>query len=489
MTQDAAQRPAVIFMSYRRGDTQWAARGIYDRLAIRYGRGNVFRDLDAIPPGARFRDYVERKISESDVLIVLIGNAWASYQDEAGRRRLEHPRDPVRLEVETALRLEIPIIPVRVEGAPMPTERDLVPSLYDLLEFNAAEVSDSRWDYDLDRLLSAIDETVERWRRPSAPRPADADDSSGMGIAPDRRAGGERARREAEEKARQEAEEQAQREAAEKARQEAEEQAQREAAEKARQEAEEQAQREAAEKARQEAAEKARQEAAEKARQEARERARLKKKIEDERWVHPHPQVEAEPTTLIELSPTEAAAPILATPWTTARHLLRRRAVLLSTAVGVGIVVIVVIVVAFLVSAPAIMGHLPDDLRGSCRSSADKAATCRLADGTVVFFRLFDSAAEAKADVTNGAQIASADQPCPPSALPANTSVVCRYGVGPETGIAMFGYTAKDDRRFFVARWVADAEPLLRGEMSTERADPVDWTALKDNWNHLAGKS
>src|SRR5690242_13757788 len=169
MSEDVAQRPAVIFLSYRRGDTQWAARGIYDRLVDRYGRKNVFRDLDAIPPGARFRDYVERKISESDILILLIGKAWASYADETGRRRLEHPRDPVRLEVETALRLGVPIIPVRVEGAPMPTAGDLVPSILDLLEFNAAEVSDSRWEYDVDRLLWAINETVEHKLRRSAP--------------------------------------------------------------------------------------------------------------------------------------------------------------------------------------------------------------------------------------------------------------------------------------------------------------------------------
>ena len=186
MSEDAAQRPVVIFLSYRRSDTQWAARGIYDRLVNRYGRKNVFRDLDAIPPGARFRDYIEKKISESDVLILLIGKTWASYKDQGGRRRLEQPRDPVRLEIETALRLGLPIIPVRVEGAPMPTEGDLVPSIVDLLEFNAAEVSDSRWDYDVDRLLWAIDETVERRLRPSATKSAgdrDAEEQA-RGAAP-----------------------------------------------------------------------------------------------------------------------------------------------------------------------------------------------------------------------------------------------------------------------------------------------------------------
>jgi TIR domain-containing protein/WD40 domain-containing protein len=167
MSGDAAQRPVVIFLSYRRGDTQWAARGIYDRLVNSYDRRNVFRDLDAIPAGVRFRDYIEKKISESDVFILLIGKAWASYEDELGRRRLELPRDPVRLEVETALKLGKQIIPVLIGGAPMPTERDLIPSILDLLEFNAAEVSDSRWEYDLGRLLRAVDEAVERSRRSS----------------------------------------------------------------------------------------------------------------------------------------------------------------------------------------------------------------------------------------------------------------------------------------------------------------------------------
>src|SRR3954453_14502533 len=248
MSGDAAQRPTVIFLSYRRGDTQWAARGIYDRLVDRYGRGNVFRDLDAIPPGARFRDYVEMKISESDVLVLLIGKAWASYADETGRRRLEQPRDPVRLEVETALRVGLPIIPVRVEGAPMPTEGDLVPSIIDLLEFNAAEVTDSRWDYDVDKLLWAINETVERRassrrRQPQRTRPRKprarpgAEEQARRGAEGQARGGAEeQAGREAEERARRDAEEQAE----EQARRDAEERTRREAEEQARREAEEQ---------------------------------------------------------------------------------------------------------------------------------------------------------------------------------------------------------------------------------------------------------
>jgi TIR domain len=492
MSEGAAQRPVVIFLSYRRGDTQWAARGIYDRLVDRYGRTNVFRDLDAIPPGARFRDYVEMKISESDVLILLIGKAWASYADETGRRRLEQPRDPVRVEVETALRLGLPIIPVRVEGAPMPTEGDLVPSIVDLLEFNAAEVSDSRWDYDVDRLLWAINETVEerrraRWEAEEQTRREAEEQARREAEEQARREADEQAQREADEQARREADEQARRKAEEQARRKAEEQARRKAEEQARWEAEEQARREADEQARRKAEEQARHKAEEQARRKAEEQARTDKD-EAERQVYPRPTVDQGSTLATESSPQEAAEQNWTRSWGRARNLFRHRAVIIPTTVGIAGVMVLV---AYLMSArrveATIVGHLPKDLRASCTATTDKSATCHLTDGTVVFFRLFDTASQAQADVVNGYQIASDSDPCPPSAPPVNTSV-CRYVVEPENekGLAMFSYTAKDANRYYVSRWVSNAEPLLRGEMSTKSASPLDWTTLEANWTRLA---
>jgi hypothetical protein len=516
MSEDAAQRPVVVFLSYRRGDTQWAARGIYDRLVNRYGRVNVFRDLDAIPPGARFRDYVEKKISESDVLILLIGKAWASYEDEMGRRRLEQPRDPVRVEVETALRLGVPIIPVRVEGAPMPTERDLVPSIFDLLEFNAAEVSDSRWEYDLDRLLWAINEMVDGRPRPSAPQPAGdsnppvasprtqedrkpqnqaapitqphadrevsiprvADNSSSIADAIDGRAS-----------AHQTAPNQhiaprpATRDPITGARRDADEQARRDAEEQARRDAEQKARRDAEQKARRDAEQKARRDAEQKARRDAEEQAR-RDKDEAERQVHPRPKVGEEPTVATESSPVEAAEQIRTRSWGTARNLLRQRAVILAT-VGIGGVAVLLTYPIWTRPVATIMDHLPNGLRASCTADTDKSANCQLKDGTIVLFRLFDTASEAQADVTNGYEIAPDSNPCPPSAPPVNTSV-CRYAVGPEKGLAMFGYTAKDADSEYLARWVPDAEPMLRGAMSTKNANPLDWTTLETNWTQLA---
>jgi hypothetical protein len=174
--------------------------------------------------------------------------------------------------------------------------------------------------------------------------------------------------------------------------------------------------------------------------------------------------------------------------WEAALTLLRRRATIVSTTVGIGGVVVLV---SYLMSArPAeatIMGHLPDNLRTSCTASADKSATCHLADGTVVFYRLFDTAVEADANVVDENAMAPAGDSCPPSAPSVDMSVVCRYAVGPEKGVVMFSYTVKPPHNFYISRWIADAEPLLRGEMSTANANPQDWTTLQANWTRLAG--
>jgi hypothetical protein len=93
-------------------------------------------------------------------MIVLIGNAWLSATDRAGQRRLDLPNDWVRQEIEAALSRDIPILPVQVQGAPMPTEDELPSSITDLAGFQSAEVTDRRWNYDVKQLTGAIDNLI-----------------------------------------------------------------------------------------------------------------------------------------------------------------------------------------------------------------------------------------------------------------------------------------------------------------------------------------
>ena len=49
-----------IFLSYRRDDASGHAGRLYDLLAGRYGKQQVFMDLDAIPLGSRFGDEIDQ---------------------------------------------------------------------------------------------------------------------------------------------------------------------------------------------------------------------------------------------------------------------------------------------------------------------------------------------------------------------------------------------------------------------------------------------
>ena len=54
-------------------------------------------------------------VAKSDVLLVIIGNHWLELGAD-GNSRLENPADFVRVEVESALKRDIPVIPVPVPG-------------------------------------------------------------------------------------------------------------------------------------------------------------------------------------------------------------------------------------------------------------------------------------------------------------------------------------------------------------------------------------
>ena len=131
------------------------------------------------------------------------------------------------------------------------------------------------------------------------------------------------------------------------------------------------------------------------------------------------------------------------------------------------------------------MGQLPADLRASCSAYAGTSATCSLTDGTVVLYQLFDTATEAHAG-RRERERAGTDTPCPPSAAPAETPVVCSYEAGAETGVAAFSQTVHPPRTVYEVRWSPDAHPRLRGVMTTDNTTAQGWESLQSNWTRLA---
>lgn len=89
-------------------------------------------------------------------MLVVIGRSWSAIRESSSRSRLFETDDYVRMEVEAALAQDIPVIPILVEGARMPADRDLPESLRPLTYRQALEISHSRWSYDTERLVRQL---------------------------------------------------------------------------------------------------------------------------------------------------------------------------------------------------------------------------------------------------------------------------------------------------------------------------------------------
>ncbi len=150
-----------ILISYRRSDTAGVTGRLFDRLVAKYGQQSVFMDVDNIPFGIDFRDHIKTALIESDVLLAIVGTSWLGPHGN-GKQRIKSDDDPVRVEIEAALKAEIPLIPVLVDQARMPSAADLPTTIQAFAYRNAATVDQGRdFSFHVDRLIRAIDNILE----------------------------------------------------------------------------------------------------------------------------------------------------------------------------------------------------------------------------------------------------------------------------------------------------------------------------------------
>lgn len=161
--------PSKIFISYRREDTAANALGIGQYLEHQFGRKNVFIDVD-MRAGAKFPDILQQRLAECKVLVALIGPGWLSAHDGQGRRRIDNSDDWVRLEIAHALRRNVTVIPVCVNGAALPTRNELPDDIRGLLDHQAVSVTTTGFRNEmagLTRDIRAIP-SARVWRRSAA---------------------------------------------------------------------------------------------------------------------------------------------------------------------------------------------------------------------------------------------------------------------------------------------------------------------------------
>ena len=113
----------VVFISYRREDAQSTANRLHEALSKKTDIKPLL-DTSAIHPGANFPESIRRFIRVADVVIVLISRNWMGRQPD-GHVRIVDAKDWIHQEVYLPLFLGIPVIPVLVDNAELPKEKEL----------------------------------------------------------------------------------------------------------------------------------------------------------------------------------------------------------------------------------------------------------------------------------------------------------------------------------------------------------------------------
>jgi len=147
----------IIFISYRRDDTQSEARVIFEQLKANYGEERVFFDHESIEIGSKFPNNIANNIKKSIVVLVIIGKEWLNLEKKNGQK------DWVRQEIETALKNNVKVLPVLIENARMPEKDELPESIQSITDINAAEFRLGRdYEPDLKNLKDSIELLIKQ---------------------------------------------------------------------------------------------------------------------------------------------------------------------------------------------------------------------------------------------------------------------------------------------------------------------------------------
>jgi TIR domain len=145
-----------VFLCYRREDSGGFAGRIQDQLVRDLGADVLFMDVDNIPFGLNFVKVLRDEVAKCDVLLAVIGQNWLDSRDERGGRRLDNPNDFVRIEIETALKRDIPVVPILLDGVRVPKADDLPEELGELSLRNGIDVRLASFHSDVSRLIQGL---------------------------------------------------------------------------------------------------------------------------------------------------------------------------------------------------------------------------------------------------------------------------------------------------------------------------------------------
>ena len=156
-THEPVYKGRKVFISYRRADCADVATWLYDEFKTEMPDLNVFRDERELDASEDYVEALNTQVSSSDVMIVLIGDRWAP-------SRLQNPKDILRREIQRALRAEVSVMPVLVDGTAMPDGRKLPGDLAKIATLQAVPLRREKRDKDFFQLRLAVENAITERR-------------------------------------------------------------------------------------------------------------------------------------------------------------------------------------------------------------------------------------------------------------------------------------------------------------------------------------
>ena len=149
---------AKIFISYRRQDSQHAVDRLQEFIKpyLKNPKRDLFVDVDNIPIGMDFEAHLQTKISQCHAVLAVIGPGWLPAQAPNGKPRLDSPDDFVRTEIAAALQRGIPVVPVLLDGTPMPRVDQLPVDIRGLVTRHGAQFDRKSFRADVDHIMSGL---------------------------------------------------------------------------------------------------------------------------------------------------------------------------------------------------------------------------------------------------------------------------------------------------------------------------------------------
>ena len=147
-----------IFISYRSADGTKDASRLADDLGDAFGAEQVFLDRHDLRGGGSWREAIDNAIGKRPVVLLLITPAFFGARHDDGHLRIEDADDPVRGEILTAIAAGATLMPLRVDGTPMPTADSLPESLRTVTDRHALPLRTDDWSaLDLPRIVADIE--------------------------------------------------------------------------------------------------------------------------------------------------------------------------------------------------------------------------------------------------------------------------------------------------------------------------------------------